>query len=314
MDVIRVENLEKTYSGILGRNQVRALAGVDISVKQGEIFGLLGPNGAGKTTLVKILLGIAYATQGKAFLFGENAANARSRDRVGYLPERHKYPRFLKGGDILEYYAKLSGMGGSARREAIPRLLKMVRMEEWQKTKMGKYSKGMAQRIGIAAAMISNPDLLVFDEPTDGVDPIGRKEIRDILIDLKKQGKTIFLNSHLLGEVEMVCDKVVVLSKGKKIVEGPIDELTNAGENSFIIEVSEISDSVGASLKEKNNSLEIEENELSIICDDVSDLNAFIDAIRAEGVLIEEIRKKRLTLEDKFIDAIQQAEGEASVQ
>lgn len=314
MEVIQIENLRKTYSNFFRTSKVHALDGVDLTVRGGEIFGLLGPNGAGKTTLVKILLGIAFASGGEARLFGEKSANARSRDRVGYLPERHKYPRFLKGIEVLNYYAKLSGMNGTRRREAIPRLLKMVRMEDWQKVKMGKYSKGMAQRIGIAASMISDPDLLVFDEPTDGVDPIGRKEIRDILLDLKKKGKTIFLNSHLLGEVEMICDKVVVLSKGKKVVEGAIDELTSVGENNYLVTVEGLTDGLLADLQSKREGLTEEDGSLFVPCDNLDDLNMFIDTIRSNGLLIKEIRPKRMTLEDTFIEAIQKAEGEAAVQ
>lgn len=313
MEVIRIEDLRKTFSSWWpGSKTVHALQGVNMTIKEGEIFGLLGPNGAGKTTLVKILLGIAFASKGNAYLFGEEAAKARSRDRVGYLPERHKYPRFLKGIDVLDYYAKLSGMNSGERREAIPRLLNMVRMEEWKKVKMGKYSKGMAQRLGLAAAMVSDPDLLVLDEPTDGVDPVGRKEIRDVLVSLKKRGKTIFLNSHLLSEVELICDKVAVLNKGKLVMEGGVEELT-AGDNSFAITVSELTDSALAQLREKTADLNVEENVLTITCESSQDLNQFIDAIRNQGVLIEEIRRKRLSLEEMFIDVINK-EGEASVQ
>lgn len=311
MDVIQTGNLHKTFRSLFFGKTVHALQGVTLNVKEGEIFGLLGPNGSGKTTLVKILLGICYGTKGDAFLYGENSASARSRDRVGYLPERHKYPRFMKGIDILQYYAKLSGMGGSARRESIPRLLDMVRMEEWKNVKMGKYSKGMAQRLGLAAAMVSDPDLLVLDEPTDGVDPVGRKEIRDVLIQLKKRGKTIFLNSHLLSEVEMICDKIAVLNKGRIVMEGGVEELTSGG-NAYSVTVSELPEAKANALKDKKAGLTIEENSMVVECEDVAGLNAFVDTLRGEGLLIEEIRKKRLTLEEMFIDVIEK-EGGASV-
>jgi ABC-2 type transport system ATP-binding protein len=312
MEVIRIENLQKTFRSFIGGKTVHALQGVNMNVKQGEIFGLLGPNGAGKTTLVKILLGIAFASGGEAYLFEEHSAHARSRDRVGYLPERHKYPRFLKGKEVLQYYSKLSGMSSQRRRDAIPQLLKMVRMDEWQNVKMGKYSKGMAQRLGLATAMIADPDLLVLDEPTDGVDPVGRKEIRDVLMDLKKRGKTIFLNSHLLSEVEMICDKIAVLDKGKVVMEGGVEELT-AGDNSYTIEVEAIGEEIVETLRSKIAGLVIDKKTIVVTCENISDLNALIDTLRSNNVMIEEIRRKRISLEDMFIDVISK-QGEASVQ
>lgn len=312
MRVIETEGLAKTFTNLISRKDVKALNGVNLNVEQGEIFGLLGPNGAGKTTLVKILLGICFSSDGNSRLFGEPVEKAASRARVGYLPESHKYPPYLKGKHVMDYYAKLSGMKRSKRLESTDHLLNMVRMKEWEDVKMGKYSKGMQQRVGLAAAMVSDPDLLVLDEPTDGVDPLGRKEIRDILVELRKRGKTIFLNSHLLSEVELICDRVAILNKGHIVRQGSIKDLTADG-NLWVIELQQLPDQFDKQLVEKGIPAQAGgDNKLLLEVADVSDLNNAIDAIRAEGLLIASIVKKRQSLEDMFIDVIT-SEGEASV-
>lgn len=312
MNVIEVNDLRKTFTAPISRKKVEALRGVDIAVKQGEIFGLLGPNGAGKTTLVKILLGICFASGGDALLFGEPCKSARSRDRAGYLPESHKYPPYLKGKHVMDYYAKLSGMHGGARREAIDTLLKTVRMEKWRDVKMGKYSKGMQQRVGLAVSMVANPDLLVLDEPTDGVDPIGRKEIRDILTELKNAGKTIFLNSHLLSEVELICDRIAVLNKGRVVTEGSVEDLTSS-HNLWAIALDDIPSGYTDTLSDRGVAVSgSADGELFVEADDLQGLNSVIDALRSDGRLISGVRQKKQTLEDMFIDVIT-SEGEASV-
>ena len=288
------------------------MQGVDLTVKEGEIFGLLGPNGAGKTTLVKILLGICYNSGGQALLFNEPAAHARSRDRVGYLPESHKYPRYLKGRHVMDFYAKLSAIEGGHRKESIDRLLKLVRMDKWKDVKMGKYSKGMAQRVGLAVAMVADPDLLVLDEPTDGVDPLGRKEIRDILVELKSRGKTIFLNSHLLSEVELICDRIAVLNKGKVVQEGSVEDLTSAG-NLWSVKLEDMPADYDKKMADNGLTARFgADNELLLEVPNTVVLNDVIDAIRSEGLLITGITEKRKSLEDLFIDVVT-SEGEGGV-
>ncbi len=309
MHIIETNALRKTFTNLVTRRKVHALRGVDLAVERGEIFGLLGPNGAGKTTLVKILLGITYSTAGGAGLFGRSVRRSASRARVGYLPENHRYPGFLKGRQVMAYYARLSGMSGGARKLRIDELLKLVRMAEWAKTKMGKYSKGMQQRVGMAVSMVHDPDLLVLDEPTDGVDPIGRKEIRDILLELKERGKTIFLNSHLLSEVELVCDRIAILNKGKVVSEGSVDELTSVG-NVWAIRLQDAPEHLPKLLTEKGFQLrEPDEDELMLEAADLATLNGAVDLIRAEGVQIAGIRRRRLTLEEMFIDVIEREGG-----
>lgn len=314
MKVIEVNELHKTFTSLITRKKVHAVRGMNLSVNQGEIVGLLGPNGAGKTTLVKILLGICFGEAGQAKLFGEDCKNAKSRDRVGYLPENHKYPTYLKGKDVMDYYAKLSGMSKGVRGQRIEELLKQVRMEKWKDTKMGKYSKGMGQRVGLAVALVSDPDLLVLDEPTDGVDPIGRKEIRDVLFEYKSRGKTIFLNSHLLGEVEQICDKIIVVNKGRVITSGSVAELTAEG-NIWSINLESLPTGYDQVLRDKGiNAKTGEENQLLLDLPNAVVLNDVIDAIRSQNLLITQIIHKRDTLEDLFIDVIRKEEGEMSVQ
>ncbi len=314
MRVIETADLRKTFRSyeFFNIKNVEALAGVNLSVDKGEIFGLLGPNGAGKTTLVKILLGICYSSGGGARLFGHSVRRSASRASVGYLPENHKYPTFLKGRHVMRYYAALSGMTGGSRNRRIDELLEMVRMKEWANTKMGKYSKGMQQRVGMAVAMVANPDLLVLDEPTDGVDPIGRKEIRDILLELKSEGKTIFLNSHLLSEVELVCDRIAILNKGKVVTEGTVDDLTDMG-NAYALELQEPPPGLRDILRGKGISVrDGGDDEILVDVLDLPSLNAVIDHVRSQGILIRSIRRKRLSLEEMFIDVIGK-EGGAGV-
>src|SRR5437867_11780295 len=226
MPVIQTSGLSKVYSAKFSKRKVNSLNNFTFSVNEGEIFGLLGPNGAGKTTLIKILLAIVFPTSGSGKIFGQQLTDHNWKSKIGYLPENHKFPLYLTGEQVLEFYGGLSGSKDpSAITKKIPELMAAMKLGEWKKVKVKKYSKGMLQRLGLAQAMLSDPDLLFLDEPTDGVDPIGRKEIRDLLLDLKHKGKTIFLNSHLLSEVELICDRVAILNKGDLIKEGSVDEL-----------------------------------------------------------------------------------------
>ena len=194
MHAVEVNNLTKIYSGGMKSGRIAALKNFSLNVEEGKIFGLLGPNGAGKTTLIKILLGITSATHGDAKILGSDVSDYHIKKHVGYLPENHKFPSYLTGEQLLKFIADLSGYETGNINGRIDELLEMVAMFKWKKTKIKKYSKGMMQRIGLAQAMINDPDLIFLDEPTDGVDPIGRKEIRDILSHLKSKGKTIFVN------------------------------------------------------------------------------------------------------------------------
>lgn len=220
MSVVETRELRKSYG------RIQALKGVSLSVQKGQIYGLLGQNGAGKTTLIKILLGIAKKTDGDAALLGEAAGSTDVRRRVGYLPEDHQFPNYHTGYSLMEFYGTLYGVSKDDRRKKIPETLELVGIAGRMNSKIKTYSKGMKQRLGIAQSLLHDPEVIFLDEPTDGVDPIGRREIRELMGRLKEKGHTIFLNSHLLGEVELICDRVAILQRGQLIREGTIEELT----------------------------------------------------------------------------------------
>ncbi len=219
--VIDLHNVQKTYRG-----RVHALRGITMQVHRGEVFGLLGPNGAGKSTLVKIMMTIVRATAVKGTMLGHPIGHKETLRRIGYLPEHHRFPRYLTGRQTLEFFAALAKVDVRTRKKRADELLEVVGMRDWAHQKVSQYSKGMMQRIGLAQTLMNDPDLVVLDEPTDGVDPVGRRDIRDVLLKLRDQGKTVFLNSHLLSELEMVCDRVAILVQGSVSMHGTLDELT----------------------------------------------------------------------------------------
>ncbi len=309
---VHVESLSKTYrSGFLGRDTVQALRDVSLTVKQGEIFGLLGPNGAGKTTLLKILLGIAFTSEGRATLFGRSVDEAAARHRIGFLPEKHRFPDFLTAEQMLHLYGRLSGVGAEQRVERIPELLDTVGMTKWRDTKIKKYSKGMMQRVGLAQALMNDPDLVFLDEPTDGVDPVGRREIRDLLLWLYDEGKTIFLNSHLLSEVEKVCTRVAILHEGRLVRHGTVEELTTTERIYDLIATAipnEVLAAAGDALRrvEDNPPSAPDLQRFRLRAEDRNDLNARIDQLRAADVQIDAVHPVRRSLEDYFIDVVGQ--------
>lgn len=304
MSVISIENLRKEYlPKSFSKNKILALDGVSFEVGEGEIFGLLGPNGAGKTTLIKVLLGITFPTSGKGKLFEQEINNVKIKSRVGYLPENHSFPNYFTGEQVLYHFGKLSGMSSDEVKIKADEYLEIVGMKEWRKVKIRKYSKGMMQRIGLAQAMINNPDLIFLDEPTDGVDPIGRKEIRDVLIKLKSQGKTIFLNSHLLSETEIICDRVAILNKGKLVKEGRVDDITST--DSYAFATSELDDEVYNVLLNNYKAIIQSKNYFLIPAKNLEEVNKIIDFIRSKNILIQSVSKEKITLESKFINLIE---------
>ena len=305
---IRVQGLTKTYASAFGRKRVRALVDFSLEVEVGEIFGLLGPNGAGKTTLVKMLLGIVRPTAGEASLFDVPVRQPNARTRIGFLPENHRFPDFLTAGETLDLYARLAKVPAAERKKRIPELLDLVRMTPWRDTKIRKFSKGMMQRLGLAQALMNAPDLLVLDEPTDGVDPIGRREIRDLIVRLRDAGTTIFLNSHLLSEVEQVCTRVAILNKGHLVRKGTVAELT-AVDRVYELAATPIPAAVLASLggllTRAEDASDAALRRYRLATRDRAHLNEVIDALRGAGVEIEAVTPLRRSLEEYFIDVIE---------
>ncbi len=307
MDItIQLLNLVKDYRG--GRNKkIHALAGVSLDIARGEIFSLLGPNGAGKTTMVKVLLGIAFPSSGSGTLLGKPLGDTATKTRIGYLPENHRFPNYLTGEQVLRYFGTLTGMHGALLETRIAETMTIVNMQEWGRMKIRKYSKGMLQRIGLAQAMLNNPEIIFLDEPTDGVDPIGRKEIRQTLVRIKEQGATIFLNSHLLSEVERISDRVAIMNKGKILRTGSVEDLTNTNHE-YVITIEGDPKAAVAAIGNRATSIKVEQNQLTLRVDSIADLNAITDALRAASVNIAEIAKRHESLEDAFINLIEQVD------
>jgi ABC-2 type transport system ATP-binding protein len=226
--ILKTEKLRVEYRtrNLKQRGKV-ALKGLDLSVQAGEVFGFLGPNGAGKTTTMNVLLGYVHPSGGAAYLFDVNVREPIARQRIGYLPEQTYYYKFLTAEELLRFYARIFGIPRQEIEVRIDRLLKLVELEAARKRPIRTYSKGMQQRVGLAQALINDPDLLLLDEPTSGLDPLGRMKVREIIQRLKNEGKTVFFSSHELGEVETVCDRVAVLHEGELKIEGRVNDLTN---------------------------------------------------------------------------------------
>lgn len=301
---IQVENLTKIFNAKTNRkNGIVALDDVTLSIEQGIIFGLLGPNGAGKTTLIKILLGIVFPTSGNAKILGEDISNYQIRKEIGYLPENHKFPNYLTGEEVIIHFSKLNGFKLNKNSPKIAEVLNLVKMEKWRKVKIKKYSKGMLQRLGLAQAIVHDPDLIFLDEPTDGVDPIGRKEIRDILIELKNRGKTIFINSHLLSEVELVSDKVAILDEGKLVKYGTVEELTINKQICEIKTETTLPENIYESIRRKF-AITQDKNLITLEITDNNVLNSFMDELRKLNVNIVGVNQKKSSLEDTFIKSL----------
>ncbi len=301
---VRVSGLTKSFSRGLRRTPVLALNAVDLEVATGEVFGLLGPNGAGKTTLLKILLGLVRPSAGQASLLGVPADSPRARARIGYLPENHRFPAFLTATQMLDIYGRLAGVDSASRRRRIPELLELVSMAKWADTRIRQFSKGMMQRVGIAQALMNDPEIVFLDEPTDGVDPVGRKDIRNIVVELRRQGKTIFLNSHLLSEIERVCTRVAIMNEGHVVRDGSVDALTQV-ESGYRITSTRVSDParLGLVVPDAPNP---DSSTFTYLAQNVGrdDLNGIVDQLRRDGVLIEAIEPVRQTLEDYFIEVV----------
>jgi len=299
--VIRTDNLIKHYG------RIEALRGVSLTVQRGEIFGLLGQNGAGKTTLVKILLGITKLTEGAAQLLDRPAGTTSVRRRVGYLPEDHRFPDYHSGASLLDFYGALLEVPAAERRKRIPDVLELVGLKGRMHYKIRTYSKGMKQRLGIAQSIFHDPEVIFLDEPTDGVDPVGRREIRAIMQQLKEEGKTIFLNSHLLGEVELICDRVAILQQGEVVQEGTVAELTHL-QNLFVLGLASGQAFPCEDVRKQGYTVSPSGDLWEIGLSDGQNIDPVIDMLRQRGLSLRHLVEKRQTLEDLFVQTVEAAE------
>lgn len=286
------------------RGRVHALRDVELTVPRGAVFGLLGPNGAGKSTLVKILTTVVRPTRAEGTMLGEPLGRRSVLARVGYLPEHHRFPQYLTGRQLVEFFGAMARTPRALRRRRASELLELVGMRDWADKRVTTYSKGMQQRTGIAMALVNDPELVILDEPTDGVDPVGRREIRDVLVRMRSEGRTVFLNSHLLSEVEMVCDSVAIMVQGRVVSQGTIDALT-AHSRRFEVTFLGLDDST---LRVGDRELAVEQDgdlrRVRLPAATVEEVQPVIDHLRARRALVAGVRDMRESLEETFIRAV----------
>jgi ABC-2 type transport system ATP-binding protein len=306
---IELQSLTKVFRAGLGGRRVTALSSVDLIVERGEIFGLLGPNGAGKTTAVKVLLGLTFPTQGSARLLGIPSSDRESRRRVGYLPEGHRFPGYLTARQTLSVFGRMSGVAPEVLRRRIPPLLERLRIAEWADVKLKRFSKGMTQRLGLASALVHQPEVLLLDEPTDGVDPVGRREIRDLLREEAAKGTAVLLNSHLLSEIELTCDRVAVLRKGSVAAGGRIADLTRTSPRYRLV-AAPVDAALLGLLRATGADVERVNGHVELGVRDVAHLNELVDPLRAAGSELAELAPIRSSLEDVFVDLVKADAGE----
>ncbi|MCD0463217.1 ABC transporter ATP-binding protein [Roseiconus lacunae] len=279
--VIETRNLNKIYKDFWGRKKVHAVKSLDIEVRKGEIFGLLGPNGSGKSTTIKLILGLLFPTTGRVLVFDKDATETKKNERIGYLPEESYLYQFLNAEETLDFYGRLFDMSGAQRRERVNELLSLVGLQAARHRQLREYSKGMRRRVGLAQALINDPDLVLLDEPTTGLDPIGIREMKDLIIALRDQGKTVLLCSHQLGDVQDVCDRVAILHQG---------ELKELGRVTDLLKVRDITEVHATGLSE--------------------DAKAEIrDVISRHGGDLKSMDNPTATMEDLFLDIVRESEA-----
>ena len=306
--VIEIIDLTKDYEvGFLKKRRVRALDQLNLEVHRGEIFGFLGPNGAGKTTTLKLLMRLIYPTQGSARILGHPVDDVSTRSRLGYLPENPYFYDYLSGRELLEYTAALFGVPAAQARLRGKELLGLVGLDQDRANRqLRKYSKGMLQRIGIAQALVNDPEIVFMDEPMSGLDPIGRREVRDLLLSLRSQGKTVFFSSHILSDVEALCDRAAILSAGKLVRCGTVQELTGIDDPAVEIVAVGIDPSSLDRFAQTVSSLQsatATPNGVHLVLGDESEIDDTLALIRNCGGKLVSLNPRRSSLEDIFADS-----------
>jgi len=307
MAAIEIESLSKTYRTAWGKS-VRAVQGLNLRVERGEVFGFLGPNGAGKTTTIKILAGLLRPTSGKARIFGKDVGGVDSRALMGFLPEHPSFYPHLTGYELLDLSGQLFGMVRQERKERVKELLSLVGLEDAGDLQLSKYSRGMIQRIGVAQALIDRPELSILDEPMAGLDPLGRRDVKEVILGLREQGKTVFFSTHILPDVELICDRVGILIEGRLVSTGRLDDLLKADVEAIDVTATGLQDtsirSIGQSCQRVIRSGE--RVQFTVLTESRAD--EVQSLIRSHGGRVQSLVPRSKTLEEHFLAEV--AEGE----
>jgi len=307
--MVRTENLGKVFLTGFRMQKVAALKGLNLEVRQGEVFGFLGPNGAGKTTTLKILMGLIYATSGKAWIMGKEVGDVSVKHRLGFLPEQPYFYDYLTAMEFLDFYGRLFGLPRAERESRAKKLLEQVGLAHAGDLQLRKFSKGMLQRIGIAQALINDPELVILDEPMSGLDPIGRKEVRDIIMGLKEKGKTLFFSTHILSDVEVICDRVAILVKGELKATGTVGELIGGmGVRAVEMTVEGMDEEGMAALKTLSKNVVTVGRQSVAFFDDQDKAKQAREMVFKKGGDIVSLIPHKASLEDIFVEEVRKGE------
>ncbi len=312
--ILRTEGLSKVFEVGFRRRKVEAVRDLDLTVEEGEIFGFVGPNGAGKTTTIKMLMGLIYPTRGKAFVFDAPIPSRDARRRIGYLPENPSFHEFLTGREVMQFLARLSGVPPAGVRQRCDALLELTGLAHAAGRQVRKYSKGMTQRLGIAQALLGDPSFVILDEPMSGLDPVGRKEVRDLILDLKRAGKTVFFSTHILPDVETLCDRVGVIIEGRLRDVGRIGDLLSTRVHGVEV-AAELPDGPlpGEGPVSTGRVIARDGRTVTLAFGDESAAEAALRAILAAGGRVQSLVRHRETLEDFFLRRLREAEERRDV-
>ncbi len=301
--ILEFDKVSKSYRTHLSVRRGWILRDLSFSLKRGEIFGYIGPNGAGKTTSIRLTLGILFPDAGSIRLFGEPAGRVRLKEKIGFLPENPYFYDYLTAEEVLDFFGRLLGMSGADRRRRIPELLDLVGLGNRADRQLRKFSKGMVQRIGLAQALLNEPELVILDEPMSGLDPMGRRQVRDIILDLKKQGKTVFFSSHILQDAEMICDRVGILDRGRLLSIGPLAEFLSQRVEFWEALVSgcqvNLEDFQAELVSAKNG-------DRLVRLHDERRLEEFLREVQKRGGRLHSLQPQKATLEDVFVKEVRQ--------
>ncbi len=309
--VIATVRLNKLYRSGLRMRRVAALNDVTLSVEKGEIYGFLGPNGAGKTSLIKILIGLSRPTSGTAEVFGRPPHDAEAKKRLGFLPEQPYFYDYLTAAEFLRLSARISGVPGEEIAGRVNGLLRLVRMEHAAGSQMRGFSRGMLQRMGIAQALVGDPELVILDEPMGGLDPVGRKEFRDLIVDLRERGKTVFFSTHILSDVELICDRVGIIIGGRIVEEGRLEDILGSAAESIDVTVRGATGKIVKVLERVARHSIKSGDVLLLTVSREEDVDKIAAIAREAGVRIQSIVPRRATLEDYFMAHVEKQKGAA---